>query len=182
VPSLPGTLVRFCSYREGVTSTSEQTMEPVPHGRRSRAWEIGFTVLYAALRVLDPLIQAWWRLIGLGNVVRLTSPGRRSGRPRSTLLGLLVVDGRWYVGHPNGPAAWTRNLAEAHSSELWLHGAQPVSVRAVALGAGSEREAVIRATWTQHPFPGGLIYSLARRHVRATGRYFRLEALAAGSH
>lgn len=148
---------------------------------RSRAWEIGFRLLYAALRVLDPLIHVWWRLTGLGNVVRITSPGRRSGRARSTLVGLLVVEGRWYVGHPNGPAAWTRNLAEADSSELWLHGAQPVSVRAVPLGAGSEREAVVKATWIQHPFPGGLIYSLARRHVRATGRYFRLEALAPGS-
>jgi hypothetical protein len=145
---------------------------------RSRAWEIGFRLLYAALRVLDPLIQLWWRLTGLGNVVRVTSPGRRSGRARSTLVGLLIVDGRWYVGHPNGPAAWTRNLAEAESSELWRHGAQPVRVRAVALGVGPEREAVIKATWFQHPFPGGLIYSLARRHVRATGRYFRLETQA----
>lgn len=164
-----------------MTLSSEEISDGVPPGMPSRAWGHGFRLVYAVLSLLDPLIHAWWRLAGLGNVVRITSPGRRSGRPRSILVTLLLVDGSWYVGHPNGPAAWTRNLAEADPAELRLHGTDPVPVRAIALGAGPEREAVIRATWTQQPFPGSLIYSLARQHVRARGRYFRLEPQAAGS-
>ena len=42
------------------------------------------------------------------------------------------------------------------------------------LPAGDEREAVIRLTFRQHPFPGMLLYWLSRDHVRATGRYYRL--------
>jgi hypothetical protein len=42
------------------------------------------------------------------------------------------------------------------------------------LPAGDERDAVIRLTFRQHPFPGTLLYWLSRDHVRVTGRYYRL--------
>ena len=66
--------------------------------------------MYGVLRLLDPLLTAWWRAFGIGITAQLTVRGRRSGRERSVLVGLLNVDGRHYVGHPNGPVNWTRNL------------------------------------------------------------------------
>ena len=53
--------------------------------------------------------------------------------------------------------------------------------RASPLPAGDEREAVIRLTFRQHPFPGMLLYWLSRDHVRATGRYYRLLDAATGT-
>jgi hypothetical protein len=136
-----------------------------------------FRLSYLFLRLLDPLIRLWLRAYGLGNVVELVVPGRRTGRRRSTLLGLLSVDGTWYVGHPNGPVAWTRNLdAAGGRAELRWRGTGAVPVGAVRLPPGEERERAILAT-DQHPFPADLIYRLGRSHVRAAGVYYRLEVL-----
>ena len=70
--------------------------------RRSAAWTVALRVEYAVLRALDPLIRWMWFSVGIGITSRLTVRGRRSGRERSVLIGLLRVDGAWYVGHPNG--------------------------------------------------------------------------------
>lgn len=134
--------------------------------------------MYAMLRVLDPAIRVWWRGYGLGNVVELVVAGRRSGRDRRVLVGLLTSGDAWYVGHPNGDVAWTRNLAAAAQCTIRLHDVAEVPATAVPLQPGLEREAAIRAT-AQHPFPGNVIYRLARRHVRAAGVYFRLDPLRA---
>lgn len=136
--------------------------------------------MYAGLRLLDPLIRVWWRGYGLGNVVELVTPGRRTGRPRSVLVGLLVADGQWYVGHPNRHVSWTRNLAAAGEGTVRVHGVAAVAVTAVLLPPGHERDAAIRAT-SQHPFPGNVIYRLARRHIQAVGVYFRLDPLRPGA-
>jgi hypothetical protein len=37
-----------------------------------------------------------------------------------------------------------------------------------------QRRRVISTTWHQHPFPGSLIYWLARRHINTVGRYYRI--------
>jgi len=100
--------------------------------------------------------------------------GRRSGRPRRVLLTLLTVGDAWFVGHPNGPAPWTRNLEAAGVGQLTLRNGRSVRVRAVRLWGSPEREAVIRATWSQQPFPANVAYALARRHVRRIGVYYRL--------
>jgi len=141
----------------------------------SRGWGSGFRALYRVLGLADPLLRRWWLRQGLGNVVQVSIPGRRTGRPRDVLLGLLVADGQWYLGHPNGPAQWTRNLdaANGHLRLTWP-GQQPVSFEAHWLADGPERDRAIAAT-SQHPFPGDVIYRLGRRHVRAVGRYYRLE-------
>jgi hypothetical protein len=55
---------------------------------------------------------------------------------------------------------------------IWAEGL-PLEFRATRVLEEPEYEAVIRAT-DQHPFPGNLIYRLARRHVRAAGIYYRL--------
>lgn len=149
--------------------TVRTTAEP------SRAWTYGFRVLYRILGWLDRPLSLVWLGYGLGNVVQVTIAGRRTGRPRRILLGLLAADGGWYLGHPNGPAQWTRNL-DAAGGRLLLSwpGQAFVAFHAELLGPGSERDRAIQATG-QHPFPGNLIYALARRHVRAVGRYYRLE-------
>jgi hypothetical protein len=150
-------------------------VEPIGRGR-SPAWHRYLGAQYRLLRWLDPLIRAWWRLAGIGITVDLEVPGRRTGRQRQVLVGLLRVDGHWYVGHPNGRAQWTKNLAEAREAAVIFH-RERVRVRAERLHDGVERDAVIVATASQQPFPGNLVYRLARRHILAVGDYFRLEPL-----
>ena len=100
--------------------------------------------------------------------------GRRTGVERRLLLGLFEIDGRWYAGHPNGTSQWVRNLVAAGECTVIRRDGLPVRVRVVEVTAPEEREAVIRATWTQ-PAPAGPIYRAARHHIRAVGRFFRLE-------
>ena len=135
--------------------------------------------MYRGLRLLDPLIRSWIAggAPGLDAVVELRYTGRRTGRARGTLVTLLDVDGRWYVGHPNGPAAWVRNVESAGFVEIEPAGAHGARFGVVTLEPGPERDAVIRATWTQQPFPANLIYRAARRHVAAVGVYHRLEPM-----
>lgn len=143
----------------------------------SRTWSRIFRATYAALRLLDPAIRAWYGTFGLGNLVELQVPGRRTGRRRSTLLGLLRASDGLYLGHPNGEVSWTRNLASAGEGELRWRDGPHVFFRPVRLEPGEERDAAILAT-DQHPFPGSFLYRAGRRHVRAVGVFFRLEPLA----
>ena len=66
--------------------------------------------LYRTLGWLAPLVRQWWRRFGLGTSCRSGSPVCRTGRPNQTRQWLVVADGHWYLGHPDGPAHWTRNL------------------------------------------------------------------------
>ena len=149
--------------------------EPLP-ARRSRAWSIVWRLGYRFLRIVDPLIRSWIAngLPGLGGTVELRIVGRKTGRVRRTIVTLLRHGGSWYVGHPDGEAEWTRN-AEASG---WLE-VDPPAATGSQFGVsrvpnGPERDAVIRATWTQQPFPANLLYRAARRHVAAAGVYLRL--------
>lgn len=142
----------------------------------SRSWSVALRVFYRFLVLIDPLVRRWFGTFGLGNTVDLVVRGRRTGKPRRVLLGLLQVDGRMYLGHPNGEVDWTRNLEAAGVGELRLHGLPSIIIRPIRMPPGAEREAAIRATWRQHPFPGNLMYYLARDHIRAIGAFFRLEA------
>jgi hypothetical protein len=143
--------------------------------RRSAAWHVALRAFYAMLRVLDPLIRWAWFSVGIGITSKLTVRGRRSGRERSVLVGLLRVDGNWYVGHPNGEVGWTANLREARRATVAPRPEESFEVTATPLDAGPERTAVILATAEQQPFPGNLVYRAARRHILGEGRYFRLE-------
>ncbi len=153
---------------------------PVLRSAASPAWRRYFRFQYRLLRILDPVIRLVVARIGLGDTRRLTVMGRRSGRPRAVLVGLLVVGGRWYVGHPNGPAQWTRNLAAAGSAVV-ADGTRSIPVAASPIGPGPERDRVIRATWVQHPWPGNWIYHAAARHIAAVGDYYRLVPVAAAA-
>jgi len=130
---------------------------------------------YRVLTWVEPAIEPVWRRTGLRNTVLLTVPGHRSGRPRHVYLGLLRVADRVYLGHPDLGCGWTRNLEAAGGGELEWPDGRLWTFRAVVLGPGRERDAVIRATFRQHPFPGTVLYWLSRRHIRAVGRFYRLE-------
>jgi hypothetical protein len=143
--------------------------------RRSAAWTVAFRALYAVLRLLDPLIRWGWFSVGIGITAKLTVRGRRTGRERSVLVGLLRVDGSWYVGHPNGDVGWTANLRDSGRATIAQRPEAPFEVGARPLPDGPERTAVIVATAEQQPFPGNLLYRAARRHILSEGRYFRLE-------
>lgn len=143
--------------------------------RRSPAWDLTFRVAYAFIRLTDPLLRWTWFSVGLGITSRLTVRGRRTGRERSVLIGLIRVDRRWYVGHPNGEVGWTANLRESGRARVAPRPEAPVDVSATPLEAGPERDAVIMATAEQQPFPANLLYRGARRHILSEGRYFRLE-------
>jgi hypothetical protein len=143
-------------------------------------WGVVFRILYRTLRLLDPFIRQWWRGYGLGNACELRVAGRATGRQRSFLLGLLRADDSWYLGHPNGDAAWTLNLEAAHEAQLILRWPSAIPMVAHRLPPGEERTRAILAT-RQHIFPGNVIYRLARRHILAVGVYFRIELAAAGS-
>jgi hypothetical protein len=132
--------------------------------------------MYAALTAVAPVIRAWWRRFPMGNVVDLEVRGRRSGRIRPVLLGLLQSGGRWFIGHPNGPVPWTLNLVAAGEATILLRPGQAVRIRARLLEPGPQRDRAIRST-TQHVFPGNLIYRLAWAHIRSDGAFFEIEPL-----
>lgn len=154
-------------------------MTESPADRGVFFWRVVFRVGYRMLRLVDPLIRRVWRTrpAALPGVVELDVSGRRTGRPRSIVVTGLTVDGREYVGHPNGDTGWTRNVEAAGSVRVVAANGFSRQVRAVRVGPGLERESVIRATWSQQPFPANVLYSAARDHVRRVGVYFRLEPL-----
>jgi len=146
----------------------------LPTPRRSAAWHRFFPIEYRLIRLLDPLVRRWWLLAGLGNVTELRVRGRRTGRQRRVLLGLLRDGDRWFLGHPNGNVAWTRNLEAAGGGQLAFHDGRVLEIRATLLPAGGLRDRAISSTG-QHVFPGNLVYRLARPHIRAVGTYFVIE-------
>lgn len=147
--------------------------------RRSAAWSVVWRVSYRFIRLIDPLIRSWIAndLPGLGGTIEIRSVGRRSGLPRRALLTLLSVNGAWYVGHPNGEAAWVRNAEASGWVDVEPPGRHGPRFRAVRLVDGPERDGVIRATASQQPFPANLLYRAAQRHIAAVGVYHRLDPI-----
>lgn len=156
--------------------------QPLP-ARRSGAWSLVYRASYRLIRLFDPLIVSWlangWP--GLDGVVEVRTVGRRTGLPRKTLATLMTVDGHGYVGHPNGRSAWTTNIEAAGWVDVDPSGPSGPRYAVVPLSLGPERDSVIRATWTQQPFPANLLYRLARRHVAAVGTYYRLDPIVTGT-
>jgi hypothetical protein len=146
----------------------------MPAPRFSRFWNRWLPIQYRLIRLLGPFARTVWRGYGLGNVVELQVTGRHTGRTRRVLLGLLRDGDRWFLGHPNGDVAWTRNLQAAGRAALVFRPPTTVPIRATLLEPGELRDRAILATG-QHVFPGNLVYRLARRHVLAAGTYFLIE-------
>jgi hypothetical protein len=141
--------------------------------RRSRVWSV---VLAAYLRgAPSPLMRFAWRRNPALPFGELVVVGRRTGQERRLLVNVIEVDGRRYVGHPNGNAQWTRNLAAAGVCTLVDRSGGGERVGVSELSDGPERDAVLAAT-THLPAPTGRIYRAAGEHIRAVGRYFELVA------
>jgi len=159
-----------------VSDEDDVPLPPPLPARRSIAWTVTFRIMYRGLRLLDLVLRSLLASgsLALDGVVELRYVGRLTGRKRHTLVTLLTVDGRWYVGHPNGSAAWIRNVEEAGVVEIDPPGTNGSRFGVERLAHGAERDAVIRATWTQQPFPANLLYRAARRHIAAVGVYHRL--------
>jgi hypothetical protein len=132
--------------------------------------------MYRFLRLIDPLIRSWIAhgFGGLDGVVEVRIPGRRTGETRANLVTILRVGKTWYIGHPNGDTAWTRNAEAAGTVTIDPPAAHGGAFSVVRLEPGGERDAVIKATHRQQPFPANLVYRAAFRHITAVGVYFRL--------
>jgi hypothetical protein len=124
---------------------------------------------------LDPVIERIWRRGRLRNTVQLLTIGRRTGLERRSFLGLLRIGDRQYLGHPDLSCPWTLNLEAVGGGRMRFRDGRTVTFRAVPLDHGRERDAVIRTTFRQHGYPGGVIYWIFRRHIFAVGRFYRLE-------
>ncbi len=161
--SMEGTSIRFASAPVHTTG----------------AWAGAFRIWYRIIGLIKVPLMRLALGRGFGNVVVLRVAGRHSGLDRSLPLGLLTVDGRRYLGHPSGDAAWTLNLRASTEAAIEGSGVEEWRFHPVVLEHGPERDAVVRATFRQHPFPGNAIYRLAGRHVSASGVFFRLEPIEA---
>lgn len=118
------------------------------------------------------VMRSMWRRNPALRFVELAVVGRRTGRELRLLVNLIEVDGRRFIGHPNGTAQWTRNL-EAGAGTIVDRSGASEPVRAIELPDGPERDAVITAT-TYLPAPTGQIYRAAGDHIRTVGRFFEL--------
>lgn len=153
---------------------SDARRHALPEPRESVVWRRWLPIQYRLIRLLDPLVRPVWQAFGLGNVIELRVVGRHTGTTRTVLLGLLRDGDRWFLGHPNGDVAWTRNLEAAGTAEIVFRPPTAFAVRATRLPDGELRDRAIAATG-QHVFPGNVVYRLARRHIRAVGTYFLIE-------
>ena len=138
---------------------------------RSRIWS---AVLDLYLRgAPTPLMRFAWRRNTALPFRELLVAGRRTGRERRLLVSLIQVGERRFVGHPNGRAAWTDNVAAAGTCTLVDRDGTAERVRMVEVSNPADRDAVIDAT-TRLPAPSGWIYRAARKHIRAIGRFFEV--------
>src|SRR5260221_13788257 len=71
-----------------------------------RAWRIAWLAIFAIARRSVGLMRLI-RAVGLPTtheIVELRLVGRKTGLPRSGLIGMSRIDGLLYAGHPNGSA------------------------------------------------------------------------------
>ena len=151
-----------------MTSVAERG-QGEPH--RSRVWS---AVLTAYLRgAPTPVMRSMWHRNPALPFAELVVVGRRTGQERRLLVNLIEVDGRRFIGHPNGRSQWTRNLEAAGACTIVDRSGAAERVRAVELEDGPDRDAIIAAT-AHLPAPTGRIYRAAGDHIRAVGRFFEL--------
>ena len=127
-------------------------MEPHVKGTAARREpgthrDIRSRVVGGFLRLLNPLIR---RMISAGvptgapNVL-LTMRGRQSGRLRRVPLGMLELDGRWFVQASYGETGWVANLRADGEATVTQPGGRTVQVHAVELSPQDGGEVLRRA-------------------------------------
>jgi hypothetical protein len=75
--------------------------------------------------------------------------GRRSGTVRAVPLGLLELDGRWFVQAAYGETGWVANLRADREASLTYPGGRRIQVHAVELTA-DEAGAILKAALVPH--------------------------------
>jgi hypothetical protein len=144
----------------------------LPPARESQYWRMALAVFLRSaptpvmqrIRARDPKVP----------IEEFVIVGRRSGAERHYLLNHIQVDGRRYVCHPNGSSQWTRNLAAARVLTMIDRAGTTERLTATEVEDGPERDAAIAWTATMPP-PAGRVYGAAAGHIRAAGRFFRIE-------
>lgn len=154
--------------------THAKSVSDAAAGEGSKVWAAAFRALFRATP--NRLMLRLSRIGSFLPFVEVIVRGRNSGDERRSVVTLVQLDGRWYIGHPNGHCQWVRNLAAAGSAVV-VRGNERVDVTPVLLGDGPERSAVIKAT-SRQPFPANLVYRVGRNHIEAVGSYFRLEPMS----
>jgi deazaflavin-dependent oxidoreductase (nitroreductase family) len=100
------------------------------------------------LKPMNKVLMALARTgLGMKDLPVLTVPGRTSGKPRSTPLSVLELDGRRYLLEGFPGADWARNVRAAGGAATLTTGKRREQVRVVELSA-AEALPVLRA-WPQ---------------------------------
>lgn len=108
------------------------------------------------LPTANRVVKALHRVgLPLGTIHVLTVPGRTSGKPRSTPVSPLIVDGRRYVVAGIATAGWARNVRAAGTGRL-ARGRRATTVDLVEVADLATRERVMRAFPTE--VPHGVFY------------------------
>jgi len=88
----------------------------------------------------------------------VTTTGRRSGLPRPTPLGYLVVDGAAWVMAGYGPSTlWYRNVLDEPRVTLLLPGRPPIAALATEVTDASTRARIIPPLARSMALPGAMI-------------------------
>jgi len=100
---------------------------------------------------------------GAPNVL-LTVRGRLSGTPRTVPLGMLELDGAWFVQACYGETGWVANLRAAGEATVTQPGGARVSVQAIELSPEEAGAVMQRAL---EPFRRSRVFrALLGRHAR----------------
>jgi deazaflavin-dependent oxidoreductase (nitroreductase family) len=103
------------------------------------------------LPTANRIVRAVHRIgLPLGTVHLLTVPGRRTGRPRTTPVSPLVVDGHRYIVAALPQSDWARNARAAGHGEL-VRGRRRWDVALPEVTDPDLRRAVMRAFPTEVP-------------------------------
>src|SRR5260370_38093822 len=105
------------------------------HGPASPRLDVRNRVAGWLLRLINPLTH-WLISVGLPTGapnVLLTTRGRRSGKLRTVPLGMLDLDGRWYMQASYGETGWVAKIRADGEATVPPPGGRGVPVQAIQL-------------------------------------------------
>lgn len=137
-------------------------------------WGVAFAVAKRSGRILSTLARVGAPTYS-NEIVTLSLVGRTSGVARPVLVAMIELNGRRYVGNPNGATAWISNLTAMDRVTLTFARKPPLTAHPTILRLGPERDAVVRATARYGPIHVRPLYRVSRGHVRRAGVFVRLD-------